>query len=307
MTLRIMTEASGGLTTGYLINSIKEAGYFAIASDIEETSVGKYLADDFILMPLVDDEQLWEKTIALIKERKINVIIPSLDETLLGWAIRKNELAKQGIMIIISNSETIEVCQDKWLTYKFFAAHDIPTPQTDLNQKYPLIKPRFGRGGKGVSVTSKPICMDGMISQEELMGQEYTIDVLCDNQGKPIYVVPRKRVGVKDGKSTGGITVNHEEIIYWVEKICEKLFFTGPINIQCFDCNEGGVKFTEINPRVAGGMALGFAATENWIPLLIKHFVYDKEIINLVPIKYGMMMRRYYAEIFVPPDSMGRN
>ena len=60
MPLRILTEASGSLTAGYLINSIKESGYLAVASDIEETSVGKYLADDFILMPSADDLQLWK-------------------------------------------------------------------------------------------------------------------------------------------------------------------------------------------------------------------------------------------------------
>ena len=81
--------------------------------------------------------------------------------------------------------------------------------------------------------------------------------------------------------------------------------FEGPINIQCFDCNEAGIKFTEINPRIAGGMALGFAATENWIPLLVKHFVYGKEISNMKPIQYGMMMRRFYAEVFVSPGGMG--
>lgn len=147
--------------------------------------------------------------------------------------------------------------------------------------------------------------MDGMISQELLTGQEYTVDVLCNKDSQPVYIVPRKRIGVKEGKSTGGVTVNHSEIIYWIKKICSQLAFEGPINIQCFDCNEAGIKFTEINPRIAGGMALGFAATENWIPLLVKHFVYGKEISNMKPIQYGMMMRRFYAEVFVSPGGMG--
>ena len=305
MTVRILAEASGSLTAGYLINSIKKSGYSAVASDIEETSVGRYLADDFILMPVADDVQLWEKTIELIKEKKIDVVIPSLDETLLGWAERKHELARQGIVVIVSNPETIKICQDKWLTYEFFRKNNIPTPETDLEQKFPLIKPRFGRGGEGISITSEPVCMDGMISQELLTGQEYTVDVLCNKDSQPVYIVPRKRIGVKEGKSTGGVTVNHSEIIYWIKKICSQLAFEGPINIQCFDCNEAGIKFTEINPRIAGGMALGFAATENWIPLLVKHFVYGKEISNMKPIQYGMMMRRFYAEVFVSPGGMG--
>ena len=89
--------------------------------------------------------------------------------------------------------------------------NNIPTPETDLEQKFPLIKPRFGRGGEGISITSEPVCMDGMISQELLTGQEYTVDVLCNKDSQPVYIVPRKRIGVKEGKSTGGVTVNHSE------------------------------------------------------------------------------------------------
>ena len=48
-----------------------------------------------------------------------------------------------------------------------------------------------------------------------------------------------------------------------------------------------------------GGMALGFAATENWINLIVEHFIENKSI-HPKPIQYGMRMLRYYAEIFVP-------
>jgi carbamoyl-phosphate synthase large subunit len=140
--------------------------------------------------------------------------------------------------------------------------------------------------------------MNGMISQEEIKGEEYTIDVFCDKDSYPVYIVPRKRLRIKDGKSTAGSVVENREIIRWVQKICEATHFLGPINIQCF-VNSKNIKFTEINPRIAGGMALGFAATENWINLIVKHFIKNKPI-HPKPIQYGMRMLRYYAEIFVP-------
>ena len=71
--------------------------------------------------------------------------------------------------------------------------------------------------------------------------------------------------------------VNHPQIIKWVKRICKQIPF-GPINIQCFICKDGSVKFVEINPRIAGGMALGFAATENWINLIVDHFIFGKKI-----------------------------
>ncbi|MGI6555691.1 MAG: ATP-grasp domain-containing protein [Bacillota bacterium] len=299
MSTKILTEASGSLTSAYLIEAIKKAGFFPVASDIDPECVGRYLAHDFIEMPSKDDKNLWEKTLGKLISHKIDIVIPSLDETLLGWAQKKEEFLQHGVHTIISNPQTVKIFQDKWLTFQFFRQAGIPTPLTSLEQKYPLIKPRNGRGSKGVKITSKPVHMDGMVSQELLEGEEYTVDVFCDKQSEPVYIVPRKRLGVKDGKSTGGIVVNHPQIIKWVKRICKQIPFLGPINIQCFICKDGSVKFVEINPRIAGGMALGFAATENWINLIVDHFIFGKTI-NPKPIRYGMKMKRYYAEVFIP-------
>lgn len=296
--MRILTEASGSLTSAYIIKAIKEASHVAVASDISSDVASHFLADGFILMPSKNDPNLWDKVLKILIDEKVDMVIPSLDEMLLGWSQRKKEFFQHGIKIIISKKETIQIFQDKWLTYKFFKKNGIPTPQTSLKQVYPLVKPRKGRGAAGIAITSNPIDMSGMISQEEIKGEEYTVDVFCDKNSHPVYIVPRKRLRVRDGKSTAGLVVNHHEIIQWVQKICEAAHFLGPINIQCF-VNGKGIRFTEVNSRIAGGMALGFAATENWINLIVEHFI-DNKTIDPKPVQYGMRMLRYYAEIFVP-------
>ena len=295
--LKILTEASGSLTSGYLIKAINEVGYHAIASDVDENIASKYLASSFIKMPNVKDGDLWTKTEELLFHHKVNVVIPSLDETLLEWALRKEYFFKKVSHVIISRPDTIRIFQDKWLTYQFCMENDIPTPKTSLEQIYPLIKPRLGRGSQGIQLTEKPIEMTGMISQEYISGKEYTVDVLCDQSSNPVYIVPRLRLNVKEGKSVYGITVYHEKIIQYVKKICGIISFQGPINIQFMENDNDDIKLIEINPRIAGGMALGFAATENWISLIVNHFIYQKKI-EPKQIKYGLKMMRYYEEIF---------
>ncbi|EIJ80527.1 hypothetical protein PB1_09207 [Bacillus methanolicus PB1] len=297
MALRILTEASGSLVSGYLIKAVKGANCIAVASDIDPDCYGRYLADEFIQMPLKSDSELWDKIIAALVEQKVDIVIPSFDEMVLGWSLRKDLLLEKGIQVIVSEPKVIEIFQDKWLTYHFFTKNGIPTPNTSLEQIYPLVKPRNGRGAKGVQIATQPVDMTGMISQEFIKGTEYTIDVFCDKFSNPIYIVPRKRMNIKEGKSTSGIVVYHEDIIHWVKKICERTSFIGPINIQCIETESRDLKFIEVNPRIAGGMALGFAATENWIKLMVDHFVYGKEI-KPVQVKYGLKMMRYYNEIF---------
>jgi len=298
--LRILTEASGSLTAGYLIKSIQEAGHVCVASDIDPHCFGSVLADDFVLMPRAGDPELWPKIERLLVEARIDVVIPSLDETLLGWSERSASLHERlAVQVVVSDSETVAICQDKWRTYEFFVANGVPTPATSLKQDYPLVKPRFGRGGSGVRITGQPVDMAGMLSQEPLTGVEYTVDVFCDRAAQPVYVVPRRRMDVRGGKSTGGVVEDNESISRWVREVCRRLRFVGPVNFQCFVLPDGSLRFVEINPRIAGGMALAFAATENWIGLMVRNILGGEPIAPL-PIQWGLEMRRYYAEVFIP-------
>ena len=299
MQLKILTEASGSLTAGYLIHAIKNAGHFCVASDIDDSCFGRFVADDFIHMPQANTDHLWNIIEAEILSKKIDIVIPSLDETLLGWAERKQLFKDLGVHVIISESTTIAVCQDKWLTYQFFKEQGVPTPNTSLEQNYPLIKPRLGRGSTGIKITKTHVNMQGKISQQIIKGVEYTVDVFCDQNCDPVYIVPRRRISVKDGKSTAGIVEKNDIISYWIKHICQKLNFIGPINFQCFMLPDQSIYFLEINSRIAGGMALGFAATENWVDLIINNIIFGIPI-KPKTIKYGLKMKRYYAEVFVP-------
>jgi carbamoyl-phosphate synthase large subunit len=297
---RILTEASGSLTAGYLIQGIRAAGHSSIASDIDPRCFGSVLADDFILMPRSDSPGLWEHIERAVVDKRVDVVLPSLDETLEGWSARKAHFERLGVRIVISHPRTVAVCQDKWLTYEFFVANGIPSPATSLRQEHALVKPRRGRGAAGVRVTRELVDMQGMISQELLSGTEYTVDVFCDSQSQPVYIVPRRRVNVRDGKSTAGVVEDQPVIRSYVERICSRLPFIGPVNLQCFLTPSGDVSFVEINPRIAGGMALSFAATENWIDLIVRNLVAGEPLAPQ-PVRFGLEMRRYYAEVFVPP------
>jgi carbamoyl-phosphate synthase large subunit len=299
MPYKILTEASGSLVSAYIIKAIQSAGHLAVATDIDPYCHGRHLADDFILMPRHDDPQLWDKISALLKGHEVRVAIPSFDETLMGWAEGKEKFRRQGVHVQLSEADTVRTFQDKWLTYQFFRENDIPTPKTSLGQEFPVIKPRMGRGSGGFQISTHSVDMEGKISQELLAGEEFTVDVFCDRDAYPVYIVPRKRLTVREGKSTAGLVVESPEIAGIVRKICAAIAFAGPINMQCFRLPDNSLSFTEVNPRIAGGMALGFAATENWVSLIVEHFIEGKKI-DPKPIRYGLMMQRYYAEVFIP-------
>lgn len=298
--MNIFIEATGSLTSNYLIRAIDEAGCKSVGSDISGFNHGKQLCSDFIIMPKVDDDSLWDKTKKLLLKHNVNIVIPSFDETMIDWAKKKSVFDEISIKIIISPIETIEIFQDKWNTYNFFKTIGISTPKTSLNDEYQIIKPRLGRGGSGIfeNTFKSDFSMKGMISQEKVKGVEYTVDVFFSKDHKPLYIVPRIRLDVKDGKSTKGIVVKNSKINELILKISKNIKFTGPINFQLFETNDKELVFIEINPRIAGGMALGFAATENWVSLIVDNIINGKEIVPK-KIKYGLKMVRYYDESFI--------
>lgn len=296
--MRIMIEAVGSMVSGAIIKNIHDAGHQVIGTDASKDCFAKELCDEFYVVPCASEPNSAEFLKNFVLEKKIDVVIPTLDEGMLKWAQASGELEKKNIHVAISDTDVIDICEDKWKTYLFFAENNIPTPVSSLEQKYPLVKPRDGRGGAGIVVTDETVDMTGMISQELLRGTEYSIDVFCDIDGEPVYIVPRKRQAVREGKSTAGIVVKNEKIESIVRQICSSMKFQGVINIQCFDDEEKGICFTEINPRWGGGTALGVAATENWVTLLIETFVGKEKIKTSKDINYGLRMGRYYSEVF---------
>lgn len=303
--MKILIEAVGSYTSGYLIDAIQAAGHHCVASDITPNSAGAILADSFILFPKKFDNELWQTIEDLLVCHKVDVVIPTFDEMLQGWAKRKEYFLTLGIYIIISPLETLLPFGDKWQTYLAFNLMGLPTPKTSLFADYTVLKPREGRGAVGISFLTKEELLtvnmpNGYISQEEVKGDEYTVDCLFDCHGVLIYCVPRKRLAVKEGKSTAGEVDCQESIIEAINLLADNFLFHGAINVQCF-VNNSGIQFIEINARFGGGSSLGMAATENWIPLLINSFVDSKPVIGTQLIKNKLRMYRQYRDVFDEP------
>jgi hypothetical protein len=153
-----------------------------------------------------------EETLDIITKYKITDVIPTLHETLLGWSKKKEYFKDLGCTIHISPPSTLEIFLDKWTTFNFFKENKLPTPNTSLDNIYPLTKPRSGRGAIGIQLNKVDREMTGLISQEVCLGREVTIDVFVYNN-KPLYIVPRNRDKIVSGKSTASSIFKNDKIM----------------------------------------------------------------------------------------------
>jgi len=294
--MNVLVEAVGSHVLGTLLPYLRSVANNIVGLDIDPLAAGLYMVDHGYLVPRYSEPGCFDTLVEICRREEVELVFPSINEGLQEWANRRQALAKQGITVLISPPKTIAICQDKWETYRFFVANNIPTPRTSLQHEYELIKPRIGRGGSGIRrvQSGQPVNMEGSISQEFVEGQEFSVDALCDLDGNVIYIVPRKRLAVESGLSVKGQVIRDDVIEQYIRQILKSAKFVGPVDIQCFRTSEGALFFIEINPRIAGGLSLSMAATENWFELVVK--MLNGESVRPKPVKYGLLMLRYFSD-----------
>lgn len=298
--MRVLIEAVGSPVWGPLLPRLREAADFIVGTDITPLAWGLYAVDAGIVTPRYGEPGVWKAIEDICRKYEVDTVFPSINEGLAGWAERSEHFAGMGARVVLSPLATIETCADKWKTYEFFKLHGIPTPATSLAAKYELLKPRVGRGGVGIRRLTDSeratVDMNGFVTQELVSGQEYSVDALCEADGSLCCVVVRERLLVESGVSMQGRVVTHPAVEEGVRRILRALPCVGPVDIQCFD-TPGGVRFIEINPRLAGGLSLSMAATGNWF-VWIRDMLEGERIGNK-PVATGLIMMRRYEDVIL--------
>jgi carbamoyl-phosphate synthase large subunit len=112
-------------------------------------------------------------------------------------------------------------------------------------------------------------------------------------------VVCRRRIEVRSGEVSKGVTIFDSAIVRACLRIAEMLPAIGPITVQCI-LKDGTPHFTEINARMGGGSPLAIAAGANfprWY--LARAAGMNVEIPPLGTYKTGLCLTRYDQSFFL--------
>lgn len=275
-----------------LIKHLK-SNFELVGVDCNDDIAGKFFVDKFYKVPKFDDKSYINRLIEICTLENINMIIPLYEKEFYILCEERDRFTEIGVHILLSSKEIIEICNYKENTQSFFEDNNIKSPKTyvleDLNKglEFPLIiKPSEGMGSQNVfKVKNRKELMffneyiENPIIQKFIDGEEYTVDVLCDFKGNPVYIIPRKRIEVRSGEVSKSKVVLDFEIIEQTKIVIEKLNtykdknglgVQGPLTIQCFKQRDGEIIFLEINPRFGGGVPLSFEAGANYSDCLNK-------------------------------------
>lgn len=242
-----------------------------VGADVDPNCVAKYFVDSFWSMPRLDDLNV-EELIHFCQEEKIRCIIPTRDGELLYFAEHKDRLNAVGIEVMISNRNAVETCLDKLLFSANLSLLGFPVIETTdninvLNSELYVVKERYGAGSRSIGLglsreeaikhaqqLSRPIF------QPFVQGEEYSVDLYVDNNGRTKGVIVRRRELVVHGESQITYTVKMPELEELGANLVEKLGLYGHVVMQVLVDAHGRFHVIECNSRFGGASTLSLAA-----------------------------------------------
>jgi carbamoyl-phosphate synthase large subunit len=319
VSIAVLVTGVGGTTGQSVINAIRlmKKPVRIVGVDSNPFSAGLYLADKAYVIPPANDPNFIPQLKQVCTKENINVLIPTVDEELIPISLSPPVFDECGTAILLASSNILEQTLDKWKTYLRLHNAGIPTIKSMIIENrdaivkslgFPfVIKPRQGRGGRGVTVLDDLSLFDfyvqkinNPIFQEYLAGEEYTVDIVACKNGKPLAVVPKKRVEMRGGSTYKAITVHNEEIEKVTMEIAVLLKADGPLNVQFkVDTKTGQANVLEINPRFSSTLSLTVQAGINSVELLIEDAL-GKTPNQNYSFKEGLCMLRYWQDVVIP-------
>ena len=278
--MNILITSAG--TRGYLIRyfkgALKEKGKI-FAADCSKYAPALYNADNYFIVSPASDKNYIDELFNICLENDVKGVISLNDIELPVLALYKSKFMEKGIQLVVSGPETVDVCYDKYKTFKFLKENKFPFPKTflSLNEvlreiksktiKFPLlIKPRKGSAGIGIKeVFNIKELQNGfnekenLIIQEFIQGVQYGIDVFCNSGLVPVSIYAKKVIRIRAGIADKEVTVYDAKMIDYIRNLIGKLGLYGPGDIDLIKRGDEYVVL-EINPRFGGGYPLAHAA-----------------------------------------------
>ena len=198
-----------------------------------------------------------------------------------------------------------------------------------IDRRKLVMKPVLTRGGRGAKILTEESTISCLLSQKPgyldanygevvralgelderdfpelilmqyLPGTIYSVDFLA-RDGKALIVVPKVRVVGNPSQTIVGRVERNSLVEETTARISEAFGFDYTINIE-LGCDEAGVPLPfDFNPRIAASTAFCTAAGANLIYFALKMALGEE--VPTVDVKDGVMMFRYFKELYVQPS-----
>ncbi|MBK5283680.1 MAG: ATP-grasp domain-containing protein [Nitrospiraceae bacterium] len=268
------------------------------------------LGDNVHIVPRDDDPTYAARIGALCRDQQVTAIFPLIDPDVAVLGSLLDDASWGSTLFASVPPEHIATVSDKWCTFRWLVDNGLPTAwsflpgDTDDAIRFPLyIKPRNGSGAvhtyqvhNHAELAFFSDYVPNAIIQDFLEGPEITVDAIVGRSGDLHALMQRKRLQVRSGEVSRGITVFEPEIDVLARAVVGKLKPRGPITIQMM---WDGKRFcvNEINARMGGGLPLSIAAGVPVADILLSSWAGDP-VPTVNQCEQGVVMTRFDESFF---------
>jgi carbamoyl-phosphate synthase large subunit len=291
-----------------------------LATDCSWYSSAFHDADEAFLVPRLGDPEFVPRLLELCVKHRVDLIVPTIDTEMPVWVAHRDQFDEIGTTIALSHGDVVAIAADKQRTHDWLVAQGLPTveqttPAAALADPdawtFPLMaKPRFGSAGLGVGlvhdaeelalVARRGHELGELVVQRVAPGVEHTIDVLADRAGRCVCAVPRRRIEVRAGEVSKGVTVRSAVLEDLASRVCEALPGAyGALNVQVFVDDPEHLAVIEINARYGGGFPLSLEAGADFPRWMLEELRGLPSTASPDGWRAGLVMLRYDAAVFL--------
>ena len=260
---------------GYLVRYFKEAigssGQVWGADNSPHSPAFSY-CDGTAILPEVKKDHYPDQLLEICVQNKIDIVIPLIDPELEVLASHGDRFEKEGILLLVSPPETIEMASDKYQTWQFAKEHGLAAPQTFIDITVALdqladgaltwpvmVKPRKGSASVDITTCYDKLQLEAAFEaapnpmiQEILAGTEYGYDLFGDRDFRPVSVYCKEKLAMRAGETDKAVSTADPVLIEFGRKLLESMKLLGPADVDVI-IDKDGPKLLEINPRFGGG------------------------------------------------------
>jgi carbamoyl-phosphate synthase large subunit len=284
---------------------------FVIAADPSPLAPAQYAADVHVAPPRIDDPGYVPFLQQLVEEHGVGAVVPLTDLDL-------EVLAAADLPAFVPSPEVARATYDKYETHQLLGRLGLPTPPTVLPGEEPdsypvMVKPRQGSGARSIHPAADREEMEFFIRyvkepvmvQRLMGGPEFSIDLMCDLDGRCLNAIPRTMIESRGGESIKGTVVDDPELIELGRRVGEALPARGPCTVQAFRDPEIGLGITDVNTRFGGAFpAPMYAALDGrtYPELIVRMARGERVEPHVGEFRSGHTFTRYYWQMELDPE-----
>lgn len=334
--MRVLLTGVGCPGAHALISNLKlqDERIFILGTNANEQAIGRWLCDDFAVVPWAYEDGYIDSIIDLVKKNDIDIVFPQTSWEMFHLSKAAKEIEKN-CKLLASKHELIAICENKYLMYKHFegkievpefylvktmaelikAAETLGYPEKDV-----VFKPPEGKGARGVRVLTEKsnrydLLFDGRpfakyISMDELkstVGKKEIPELMVMEylDGVELKIDPVLQNGemltcsVKNRLNfASGLAMGFEMIEDDTAlSYAEKLLEHLPMD-YCIDISTRGGVLMEINPRVSTYIySEKYCAPHLALKLAMDEMSPDEVRDYQKKLPVGKKMFRYYGQV----------